>query len=189
MQSYSVKPIGVVKTDYTEASLTLHEQDLALDEEILTRTKTGKGSISELIIDEEYADCLEGIEDFSHVMVLYWSHRINDHERHITRVHPAGKKEYPLVGIFATRSPARPNPICATTVELIGRTQNVLKVKNLDAIDGSPIIDIKAHSPSYDSPPNVKQAEWMERLMAYFREKVRFSHLLCGKKAIRNSFY
>ncbi len=172
-QDYLIKPIGIVRSDYREASLTLQEQDLELDEEILTRTKTNKGNISELIINEEYKDCLDGIEDFSHIMVLYWSHRINDKDRRVIKVHPAGKKEYPLVGVFATRSPVRPNPICATTVELLERRENILKVKSLDAIDGSPIVDIKVHSPSYDSPSNVKQADWMEELIKYFREKLK----------------
>jgi len=173
MQDYLIKPIGVVRSDYKEASLTLREKDLELDEEILTKTKTNKGNISELIINQEYENCLDGIEDFSHIMVLYWSHRTNDKQQHITKVHPAGKREYPLVGVFATRSPVRPNPICVTTVELLERRENVLKVKSLDAVDGSPIIDIKVHSPSYDSPSNVKQADWMEELMKYFREKLK----------------
>jgi len=170
---YLIKPIGVVRSSYREASLTLQDKDLQLDQEILTRTKTGKGNISELIINEEYKDCLDGIEDFSHIMVLYWADRIDDEGRNVTKVHPAGKKEYPLVGIFATRAPARPNPICATTVELLERKENVLKVKSLDALDGSPIIDIKFHHPSYDAPPNVKWPGWMEKLMNYFREELK----------------
>jgi len=101
------------------------------------------------------------------------AHRINDEKRYGTKVHPAGKKEYPLVGIFATRSPARPNPICITTVQLLERKENVLKVKSLDAIDGSPIIDIKFHHPSYDVPPNVKWPNWVEELINYFREELK----------------
>jgi len=170
---YSIKPIGVVRSSYREASLTIRDQDLELNQEILTRTKTGKGNVSELIINEEYKDCLDGIEDFSHIMVLYWAHRMNDEGRNITKVHPAGKKEYPLVGVFATRAPARPNPICATTVELLERKENVLKVKSLDALDGSPIIDIKFHHPSYDAPPNVKWPDWVKELMSYFREELK----------------
>jgi len=173
MQDYLIKPVGVVRSDYKEASLTLREADLELDEKILTRTKTNKDNISELVINREYKDCLDGIEDFSHIMVLYWSHRTNDKQRHITKVHPAGKKEYPLVDVFATRSPVRPNPICVSTVGLLGRRENILKVKSLDAVDGSPIIDIKVHSPSYDSPSNVKQADWMKELVKYFREKLK----------------
>jgi len=119
MQNYLIKPIGVVRNDYKEASLTLQKADLELDEKILTRTN--KDNISELVINQEYEDCLDGIEDFSHIMVLYWSHCTNDKQRRITKVHPAGKKEYPLVGVFATRSPVRPNPICVSTVELLSR--------------------------------------------------------------------
>ncbi len=173
MQNYLIKPIGVVRSYYKRASLTLQDQDLKLNHETLTRTKTNKEGISKLIINEEYKDCLDGIEDFSHIMVLYWAHRINDEGRNITRVHPAGKKEYPLVGVFATRSPVRPNPICATTAQLLERKGNVLKVKGLDALDGSPIIDIKFHHPSYDAPPNVKWADWMEELINYFREELK----------------
>ena len=173
MQDYLIKAIGVVRSDYKEVSLTLQEKDMELNEEILTRTKTNKGDISELVINQEYKDCLDGIEDFSHIMVLYWSHRTNDKQRRITKVHPAGKKEYPLVGVFATRSPVRPNPICVTTVELLERRENILKVKSLDAIDGSPIIDIKFHHPSYDAPPDVKWPDWMEKLINYFREEIK----------------
>ena len=170
---YLIVPIGVVRNNYNEASLTVQDQDLKLDREVLTRTKTGKGSVSEVIINEEYKECLDGIEGFSHIMVLYWADRITGEGRHVTRVHPAGKKEYPMVGVFATRGPARPNPICATTVELLGREGNTLKVKNLDALDGTPIVDIKFHHPSYDAPRDVKWPDWMCRLLNYFREELK----------------
>ena len=173
MQDYFVKPIGVVRSNYREASLTLQDQDLKLNRETLIRTKTNKVGISELIIKKEFEDCLDGIEDFSHIVVLYWAHRIADERRYVAKVHPAGKKEYPLVGVFATRSPARPNPICSTTVQLLERKENVLKVKSLDALDGSPIIDIKFHHPSYDAPPNVKWPDWMKKLIDYFREELK----------------
>ena len=170
---YLIKPIGVVRSGYREPSLTLQDQDLKLDREILTTTKAGKGGVSELIIERKYEDCLDGIEGFSHIVVLYWAHRINDEKRYVAKVHPAGKKEYPKVGVFATRGPARPNPVCSTTVQLLERKGNVLKVKNLDALDGSPIMDIKFHHPSYDAPPNVKWPDWMEKLITYFRDELR----------------
>ena len=170
---YRVNPVGVVRSSYQEASLKLEDQDLELDEEVLSRTKTGKGSISELVIFDKYEDCLDGIEGFSHIVVLYWAHLIDEQNRYVAKVHPAGKEDYPLVGVFATRSPARPNPICATTVELIERDGNVLRVRSLDALDGSPIIDIKFHHPSYDAPPDVEWPEWMKRLIEYFREELK----------------
>jgi len=174
MQSYSIKPVGVVRSVYREASLVLEDQDLRLNEEVLTRTKTGKESVAELVIEKEYEPCLDGIEGFSHIVVLYWAHKTDTQKAKMAKkVHPAGKKEYPPVGIFATRSPARPNPICSTTVKLLGRKQNVLKVKGLDALDGSPIIDIKFHHPSYDAPPNVEWPDWMNKLITFFRQKLK----------------
>lgn len=173
VKGYLVKPIGVVRSSYREASLTLQDQDLKLDRDVLIKTKTGKGGISELIIKKEYEGCLDGIEDFSHIVVLYWAHRISDEERYIPKVHPAGRKEYPKVGVFATRGPARPNPICSTAVELLERKGNVLKVKSLDALDGSPIIDIKFHHPSYDAPLNVRWPDWMKELISYFRKELK----------------
>lgn len=173
MESYVVKPVGVVRSKYRDASLTVQGQDLQLNEENLTKTKTGKGQISELVIRKEFEDCLNGIEGFSHIVVLYWAHRIPNEKREITKIHPAGKEEYPLVGTFATRSPARPNPICSTTVELVERKGNVLKVKNLDALDGSPIIDIKNSVPSYDAPSDVKWPDWMKKLLKFFREELK----------------
>jgi len=172
-EDYLVRPIGVVRSNYKKASLKYQDQDLELNEKILTNTKTGKESVSELVIKKEYEDSLDGIEDFSHIMVLYWSHNIGEEGRAVTKVHPAGKKHLPLVGVFATRSPSRPNPICSTTVELLERKKNILKVKGLDALDGSPIIDIKFHHPSYDAPSNIKWPDWMKELLNYFRNKVR----------------
>ena len=66
MHEYFVKPIGVVRSKYREASLTVQDHDLKLNRETLIRTKTGKGGLSDLIIKKEFEDCLDGIEDFSH---------------------------------------------------------------------------------------------------------------------------
>ena len=74
------------------------------------------------------------------------------------------------MGIFATRSPARPNPICLTTVRLVKRKANVLKVEGLDALDGSPLLDIKPYTPSYEAADEVKLADWMMQLHKEFAE-------------------
>jgi tRNA (Thr-GGU) A37 N-methylase len=75
-----------------------------------------------------------------------------------------GRNDLPLVGIFATCSPARPNPVCAMVVRLLERKGNVLKVQGLDAIDGSPLIDIKPYNPSYYAAEDVKVADWMTQI-------------------------
>lgn len=77
------------------------------------------------------------------------------------KVHPRGRQELPLTGVFATRSPIRPNSLGITTVRLLERRGNVLRVKDLDAIDGSPIIDIKPYLPHDNSVSDVKLADWI----------------------------
>ena len=113
---------------------------------------------------KDLAGIIDGIEDFSHLLVLYWAHHVLPEGRSITKAHPMGRKDLPLVGVFATCSPARPNPVCATVVRLLERKGNVLKVQGLDAVDGSPIVDIKPYNPSYYVPEDVKVADWMERI-------------------------
>lgn len=161
-----LKPIGTVRSRLSELPLAFRDGDLELRPETLA--KAAKGSISELILNEDIIECLDGIEEFSHIIVLYWAHQIPEEGRHSTKVHPGGRKGYPLVGVFATRSPARPNPICVTTAELVAREGNVLKVRGLDAVNGSPIIDIKPHLPLSDAPSNVKLPDWMKSLSSYF---------------------
>ncbi|MFP3908468.1 MAG: tRNA (N6-threonylcarbamoyladenosine(37)-N6)-methyltransferase TrmO [Halobacteriota archaeon] len=161
--SYLIKPVGEVRSNVKEPFLSFQGEDLELDE---NRVEP-HDNLCELVIEEQYTELLDGIEDFSHILVLYWSHKADDN-RDVTKVHPAGRKDYPLVGVFATRSPARPNPICATVVKLLERNKNTLKVEGLDAIDQSPIIDIKPYHPSFDAASEVKIPQWMKELTEYF---------------------
>ena len=120
-------------------------------------------SQSELVIDEDLPGILDGVEEFSHLLVLYWADRIPPEERSQTRVHPRGREDLPLVGIFATRSPVRPNPICATVVRLLERKGNRLTVEGLDALDGSPLVDIKPFEPGSYSGDEVRLPDWWHR--------------------------
>ena len=162
-----IKPVGRVSGGLQRPPLSFSDGDLHMRESGSHGVSPQR--LSELVIDEEFAACLDGIEDFSHVVVLYWSHMIDERGRRVKKIHPAGQKDLPLVGVFSTRSPARPNPICSSTVELVTREGNVLRVKGLDAVDGSPIIDIKPHHPFFDAPQGVKLAGWMNALMRRFR--------------------
>jgi tRNA (Thr-GGU) A37 N-methylase len=85
-------------------------------------------------------------------------------------VHPAGFKDLPLVGVFATCSPARPNPLLVTVVKVISREDNVLNVFGLEAVDKSPILDIKPYSKHYLSREDVTIAPWMKALEDKFRD-------------------
>ena len=166
-EGYLLRPVGIVKNERREPSLVLRDQDLDHDLE----KSTGQGwreDVSEIVIKEDFLERLEGLEDFSHIMVIYWSHMAGESARDIKKVHPAGKKDYPLKGVFCTRSPARPNPVCVTTAKLIERKGHVLFVKGLDAVDGSPVIDIKPHLPPYDAPADMKMPDWMQSLIEQF---------------------
>jgi len=122
-------------------------------------------SVSEIIINEDLKEALDGIEDNSHIEVLFWMNRLPQEERNIKKVHPERREELPLVGIFTTRSPTRPNPIGLTVVELLERRGNILKVKGLDALNKTPVIDIKPFNFPYELTNKVKRPWWYEKLI------------------------
>jgi len=99
--------------------------------------------VSQIVLDPRLAEALDGLEEFSHLIIVFWMDRVPEKERTVLKVHPRQRRDLPLVGVLATRSPARPNPIGVTTVRLLGRKGNVLKVQGLDAYDGTPVLDIK----------------------------------------------
>jgi L-fuculose-phosphate aldolase len=81
------------------------------------------------------------------IIVICWMHEA-DRER--LKVHPRDQEELPERGVFSTRSPHRPNPVSLHTVTLLSIEGNVLRVRGMDAIDGTPVVDIKPHSPELD---------------------------------------
>ncbi|NQT74763.1 MAG: tRNA (N6-threonylcarbamoyladenosine(37)-N6)-methyltransferase TrmO [Chloroflexi bacterium] len=107
------------------------------------------------------SDSLDGLEDFSHIIVLFWMHK--NVGPIPTKVHPQGRDDLPLTGIFATRAPHRPNSIGMTIVKFLERDGNSLRVMGLDAIDGSPILDIKPHLPK-DDIPEAHHPDWVSKL-------------------------
>jgi tRNA-Thr(GGU) m(6)t(6)A37 methyltransferase TsaA len=118
--------------------------------------------VSELVIDEKYQGALQGLEDYSHLIVIYWLHNVDTCDiRHV----PQGKVgEVPEVGIFACRCPSRPNPFGLSTVKLLSIRANVLKVQGLDAMNGTPILDMKPYTPQYDSVKDATVPEWVQKL-------------------------
>ena len=129
--------------------------------EIRQPVRHGWGEIvSDIVIDSGLTEALDGLDEFSHIIVLYWMHQLTLGRKLPLKVHPMGKPELPLTGRFATRSPSRPNPVGQATVELLERRGNILKVKGLDAINGTPVIDIKPYLPGYDSVSNAKAPKW-----------------------------
>jgi len=119
------------------------------------------GKLSRVKIFPEFCVGLEGLNNFSHIAILYWFHlRDNEEERHTLRVVPRRHPGAPEVGVFASRSPSRPNPIGLCVVELIKIEDCTMLVKGLDAFEGSPIIDIKPYIPRADSIPDARVPEW-----------------------------
>lgn len=118
--------------------------------------------VSEIEIQPELTEALDNVDEFSHLIVLYWIHR-HRREALSKKIHPRGNLDIPLKGLFATRSPHRPNPIGKATVRLLARRGNTLKVQGLDAIDGTPVIDIKPYIPGYDSSEDARVPSWISR--------------------------
>lgn len=140
-----LEPIGFVKTD-------------AVGHEV-----RDKKVISQIVFREELVEALEGIEKFSHLFILFWLNEISDQGRKIMKVHPRGRSDMPLLGIFATRTPHRPNPIGLTRVKLLKVEGNIISVQGLDAFDGTPVMDIKPFD-SWDTTEDFKVPEWWLKL-------------------------
>jgi tRNA-Thr(GGU) m(6)t(6)A37 methyltransferase TsaA len=116
---------------------------------------------AKLRIFPEFCAGLKSIEGFSHLIILYWIHlRDNKEERQTLLVFPRRHAVNVETGVFACRSPSRPNPIGLCVVKLLKIEECLLTVEGLDALEGSPIIDIKPYIPRADSIPNAQVPEW-----------------------------
>ena len=138
-------PIGFVRTD-------------AVGRETKDKTRT-----SQIIINDELTEALEGVTGFSHLFVLFWLNQISNHQRQTLKVHPRGRRDMPLLGVFATRTMLRPNPVGLTLVELVKAEGNVLTVRGLDAFNETPVFDVKPFDP-WDTAETVKLPQWWRKL-------------------------
>ncbi len=140
-----LNPIGYVKTN-------------AIGDQV--RDKNG---ISQIVLRSDMVDALSGISDFSHLFVLFYLNQVTPQQRKTLKVHPRGRMDMPLTGIFAARTMLRPNPIGLTLVKLISVEGNILTVKGLDAFDQTPVLDIKPYD-FWDTATNVKVPDWWKKL-------------------------
>lgn len=141
----TIKPLG-------EAQNNVHKPMLPSWKDVTTQ----------IVIDKTYVKGLDGIEDYSHIIVVYWMDQ--EKECHLKH-HPQGREDIPFIGIFACRCPQRPNRIAISTVELMKRKDNVLTVKGLDIVNGTPILDIKPYTPQYDRVGKTKVPKWVSKLV------------------------
>ena len=135
--SICFEPIGIVHVDFPD--------------EAVKDSISGVEGVIEIYPD--YADGLNGIEGFSHIIAIFYLHKVTVEQRKVLRVKHRRLKRFgvdisniPEVGVFCTDSPHRPNPIALTILELVERKSRFLKVKGLDVFDGTPVLDIKAYS-------------------------------------------
>ena len=113
-------------------------------------------------ITDDYTDALLGLDGFSHIVVLYWFHK-NDtpKDRKILKVHPRANPKNPLTGVFATHSPKRPNLIAISICEITSIEGNIIYIDRIDALDGTPVIDIKCYIPSTRPNTNIRVPDWI----------------------------
>ena len=125
---------------------------------------------SQIDLRREYAAGLQGLEGFSHVLVLFFLDRAQgfDPGKQLLR-RPRGMEDMHEVGVFAQRTKYRPNPIGVTAVRLLGIEGSVVRVRGLDALDGTPVLDIKPYMPPFDRVDEVKTPPWVGHVMeGYF---------------------
>ncbi len=140
-----LEPIGVARNEFEEA--VPHGWRTAL---------------SRIIVAEKWAPALDGLEEFSHLSILFWLHRMR--RKVSLHIHPQGRHDLPLVGLFATRTPVRPNPIGLQIVEFVSREKNVLTVRGLDALNESPVLDIKPYLPRGECIAEPAIPAWLKKL-------------------------
>jgi tRNA-Thr(GGU) m(6)t(6)A37 methyltransferase TsaA len=123
-----------------------------------------EGVTSKVFVAPQLVEALDGIDGFSHILIIFYLDGVDEDRRSLLKVHPENKEELPLVGVFATRSPVRPNPIGITVVKLLGRQGNVLTVLGLDAYDGTPVLDVKPYLRRGDRIEEAATPDWLLRL-------------------------
>jgi len=119
---------------------------------------------SRIVVRPELEPALLGLDTWSHIQVLFWPHQVPEDVRGSkAQLHPRDDPQNPLQGVLATRSQIRFNPVLCTAVRLLGVKGNVLHVQGLDAIDGTPVLDIKPYIARFDSVPEATMPEWVTR--------------------------
>ena len=136
LEKIQIRPIGFVER--TSDNENVRDRDL----------------ISKIVVNKDLNKALDGIEEFSHVYIIFWMHQISSPEKPVLH-HPSKTDSLP-VGIFATRAPIHPNPIGLSIVELVKIERNVLHIADVDMLDGTPLLDIKPYVPEFDTPQHFR---------------------------------
>jgi len=141
--SLELKPIGIIHSPYKSREEAPYQG-------------CGREEICQVEVFKEFDEGLKDIEGFSHIILIYYFHKSEGY--HLLVKTPWDIKPH---GLFTTKSPNRPCPLGLSVVELVAREKNILKVKGLDAVAGTPLLDIKPYIPTVDIKTNAK-AGWLE---------------------------
>ena len=135
MESFRIIPIGVVKKTDTTVSIEIYD---------------------------DYRDGLLGLDGFSHIAVFFWFDQNDTAEkRRVLQVHPRKDPRNPLTGVFATHSPQRPNLIGLTVCKIISIHGGSVEIEDIDAFDGTPVIDLKCYIPGSVGEKDVRLPDWV----------------------------
>lgn len=126
---------------------------------------------ADIVLDERFpVDATAGLSDFSHLDVIFHLDRVDPDTIHVGARHPRNRDDWPAVGIFAQRAKGRPNRLGHTVCELLSVADRRLHVRGLDAIDGTPVIDVKPTMQEFLPRTALRQPEWSRELMrGYWR--------------------
>ena len=156
----SLKPIGYVRTERSDSEVS---------------QSWPKGVPGRITLFPEYSAGLRGLEGFSHLIIVAWLHKVSEENRNVLKVRfrrftrlGMRLEDLPEVGVFASDSPHRPNPIAISIVKVRKIDGDSVYVEGLDLYDGTPILDLRAYTPSY-SIPGFTTPSWYQRLTEKLR--------------------
>lgn len=138
-----ISPIGIIHSPFKTREEAPHQS-------------IASNSIGRIEIFKEYEEGLDGIEGFSHIIIIFRFHKSEEYNLKVRTPHDENIK-----GVFSTRSPRRPNQLGLSIVRLLTREKNILFIEGIDAIDGTPLIDIKPYVPGLNPKTNI-QMGWLE---------------------------
>ncbi len=122
--------------------------------------------VADIVLDDRFpTDALDGLVEFSHLDVVYVFDQVDEATITVGARHPRGRTDWPRVGIFAQRAKGRPNRIGVTTCELVAVAERSVTVRGLDAVDGTPVLDLKPYMTEFAPRSPVRQPEWSSELM------------------------
>ena len=140
-----IEPIGTISTPYTSL------------EAMPIQPKGAKETIAKLILEPEYAEGLKDLEGFSHIYLVYYFHKAVRSELSVIPFMDTQER-----GVFSTRSPLRPSHIGLSLTSLVSINDNIVTIRGIDVLDGTPLLDIKPYIPQFENTDDVKTG-WMNK--------------------------